>query len=175
MCGTPFIAESHSQISCSKECSKERILCREAKRKRSFTNNAIAKSQIKKCEGCTITFKIKSSAQQYCTTKCYDKSYKKRNRSRFDKDKSRIAKALNTYNMTHDEFEAFTTKHNGTCNICGVKESGRRHAIDHDHKTGEVRGLLCSGCNTSLGFMKDSPELLRKAAKYLEDHNEKIL
>ena len=40
--------------------------------------------------------------------------------------------------------------------------------IDHDHETGFVRGILCSLCNTLLGHAKDDPEILRKAAEYLD-------
>jgi hypothetical protein len=41
-------------------------------------------------------------------------------------------------------------------------------AVDHDHKTGKVRGLLCHKCNKSIGGLQDSVVLLRKAADYLE-------
>ncbi len=41
--------------------------------------------------------------------------------------------------------------------------------IDHDHKTGEIRGVLCGGCNVALGSARDDPELLRNLAAYLEN------
>jgi len=44
-----------------------------------------------------------------------------------------------------------------------------RLAVDHDHKNGEVRGLLCHRCNVGLGNFQDNPELLLKAYKYLKD------
>ena len=40
-------------------------------------------------------------------------------------------------------------------------------AVDHCHKTGKIRGLLCGGCNTSIGSFEDNPELLKNAIKYL--------
>ncbi len=58
----------------------------------------------------------------------------------------------------------------GRCAICDTttpRGRGTWHA-DHDHKTGLVRGLLCNACNVGLGFLKDDPVLLRKAAEYLE-------
>ena len=54
----------------------------------------------------------------------------------------------------------------GTCQICGVKF--RRPNIDHCHRTGKIRGVLCSKCNSGLAVFRDSPIFLRKAAEYLE-------
>lgn len=58
-----------------------------------------------------------------------------------------------------------------SCNICGaLTGNGRGYqlSIDHDHKTDIVRGLLCGHCNVGIALFKDSPELLRAAALYLE-------
>lgn len=52
----------------------------------------------------------------------------------------------------------------GCCAICGSPDP---QAIDHDHVTGDVRGILCTRCNTGLGKFMDDPELLRVAAQYL--------
>jgi hypothetical protein len=59
------------------------------------------------------------------------------------------------------------------CAICGktIKENGKALAIDHDHKTGNVRALLCSTCNLMLGFANDNLDVLKKAVEYLEKHN----
>jgi hypothetical protein len=63
----------------------------------------------------------------------------------------------------------------GVCKICGNPETHRRNgrikaiAIDHCHKTGVIRGLLCSDCNTGIGKLKDDPKILRQAAEYLEN------
>ena len=73
------------------------------------------------------------------------------------------------YGMTLEEAERFIQKHK-TCNICGTSDwSGRYNKphIDHDHVTGEIRGLLCQNCNVGLGQFKDSPILLAKAMLYL--------
>jgi hypothetical protein len=55
------------------------------------------------------------------------------------------------------------------CAICRQPERtpGRALAVDHDHATGEVRGLLCGNCNRGIGFLGDSAELLESAAGYL--------
>ena len=56
-----------------------------------------------------------------------------------------------------------------SCQICGGKQ---RLSIDHDHKTGLVRGLLCSPCNAGLGFFKDNIKTMENAIKYLNLHND---
>jgi len=55
------------------------------------------------------------------------------------------------------------------CAICGLHQdaSEKRFCIDHDHYSGEVRGVLCFKCNWGLGMFHDSADLLMQAAKYL--------
>lgn len=73
------------------------------------------------------------------------------------------------YGISLDEYEAMLKRQDGRCVICGTRGGkGRKLAVDHDHKTGAVRALLCSPCNTSLGLMMDDPVRLRAAAAYLE-------
>lgn len=72
------------------------------------------------------------------------------------------------YNLTDSEYNALLQDQGGSCLICRDTAGSRMLAVDHEHDTGRVRGLLCSPCNTALGLFKDSPELLRLAADYLE-------
>jgi hypothetical protein len=64
-------------------------------------------------------------------------------------------------------------KQGGVCAICEKKETRKykgkiiRLSIDHNHKTGEIRGLLCHGCNVGIGHFSDSIEFLLKAINYL--------
>ena len=55
------------------------------------------------------------------------------------------------------------------CAICQTKLEEK--CLDHDHKTGKIRDLLCNNCNAGLGKFQDNPELLIKAADYLKEHN----
>ena len=79
---------------------------------------------------------------------------------------------LERYNELHDEQD-------GKCAICDGAETTIHSktgqpmllAVDHDHSTGEIRGLLCQRCNRGLGLLRDSPDLLRRAADYLEKHS----
>lgn len=78
---------------------------------------------------------------------------------------------LRQYNITVDEYEDLLDAHGHKCAICGYSDKSKPKffpLVDHDHESGKVRGILCSNCNMAIGKMKDNPELLRKAAKYLE-------
>ena len=76
------------------------------------------------------------------------------------------------YGLCDGEYAALLETGSATCWICKEPESvkGRSLAIDHDHETGAVRGLLCTRCNQVVGRMNDDPELLRSAAAYLDQH-----
>jgi len=80
------------------------------------------------------------------------------------------------FGISVEEYDAFLEKQNNVCAICGSQPSpnnGKQmFAVDHDHETGNVRGLLCTRCNPMLGFAKDNPETLLKAAQYLKKHKE---
>jgi hypothetical protein len=79
------------------------------------------------------------------------------------------------YDITLDDYEEMLISQNNSCKICGSISPNRKNVkyfhIDHDHKTGEIRGLLCHECNTGIGKLKDDPTLLRKAASYLSSSN----
>jgi hypothetical protein len=73
------------------------------------------------------------------------------------------------YSLTLAQYSAAEASRGGACAICGQPcPTGRSLAVDHDHATGVYRGLLCAHHNTGIGLFADSPELLRKAADYLE-------
>ncbi len=83
------------------------------------------------------------------------------------------------YGLTADAHAAILSAQNALCGVCGNPEYRVRLGkalplhVDHDHKTGEVRGLLCTDCNLGVGRFKDSPKLLRAAAAYLEKYGER--
>lgn len=73
------------------------------------------------------------------------------------------------YGLTLEEYNNLSQKQNNQCRICNKseKENKKRLAVDHNHTTGEIRGLLCSSCNQGLGKFYDSVQLLNNAIKYL--------
>jgi hypothetical protein len=87
-----------------------------------------------------------------------------------DPDYARRNALANKYQMTLEQYDDMELQQKGCCAICGRREGHRKLAVDHDHDTGKVRSLLCTRCNTGLGFFKDSPKLLAYAMVYLEKH-----
>ena len=73
---------------------------------------------------------------------------------------------VNVYGLTPQRYDEMVLSQNGQCAICSCTPT-RRLGVDHNHKTGAVRGLLCSSCNFAIGLLKDSPELIDLAAAYL--------
>ena len=75
-----------------------------------------------------------------------------------------------TYGITEKEYNLLLDHGDGGCWICGKKPKpgGRRLHVEHDHKTGAVRGLACWNCNKGLQTYRDNPATLRAAADYLE-------
>jgi hypothetical protein len=71
------------------------------------------------------------------------------------------------YGITVEEFDAMVDENNGKCPIC-LEKTIRWH-VDHDHKTGKVRGLLCNYCNPMLGMARENPETLLRAIQYLQE------
>ena len=74
--------------------------------------------------------------------------------------------------FTQEDFDKKLIEQNGKCAICGTSDSGATdwHA-DHDHKTGQKRGLLCQKCNTGLGLLKDDIDVLCSAIEYLKHYS----
>ncbi len=70
------------------------------------------------------------------------------------------------YGITFLEYKDMYDMQHGCCLICNNEYPSL--VVDHNHKTGIIRGLLCSKCNTGIGLLKDSPEILDNAKKYLE-------
>ena len=89
-------------------------------------------------------------------------------------ERGRTYSRYRRYGITKEEYDRLNTEQSGLCAICGTDVPGRNHLtlyIDHDHKTGKVRGLLCCDCNLLLGYAKDDKTVLLKSIKYLEERS----
>ncbi len=81
------------------------------------------------------------------------------------------------HGINEAQYELMLKSQNGVCAICGKLETMKHQsgklrslAVDHNHKTCKIRGLLCNRCNIILGQFNDDPRLLEKAAQYLRHH-----
>lgn len=74
-----------------------------------------------------------------------------------------------SYGLEWEEYVSLMDKQEGKCLLCSSSGSGKnnRLVVDHDHDTGEVRGLLCWSCNVGIGLFKEDTELLNKVIKYI--------
>jgi Recombination endonuclease VII len=89
-----------------------------------------------------------------------------------EEEKARRAKSAylqRTYAITLEEWESILAFQGGTCAICGEPPKTRALHTEHDHSTGLVRGLACFFCNAQILRQRVTPELLRRAADYLDD------
>lgn len=77
-------------------------------------------------------------------------------------------KMISKYKITKKQHNYILKKQKNRCKICGKKLENPY--IDHNHKTGEIRGLLCQNCNSGIGHLKDNPFILFNAIKYLEEN-----
>lgn len=75
------------------------------------------------------------------------------------------------YGITGDEFRMILERQNLKCPIC-ERDIKKNLSVDHDHRTGKIRGLICNNCNLSIGNAGDSSDRLRAMAKYLDERTE---
>lgn len=89
--------------------------------------------------------------------------------------KSRKSNLKRNYGLTLEAYDALKATQKGRCAICGVDKPGggkKNMPVDHDHKTGKVRALLCSRCNVRLGHIEQDTPPLEKYLKYIRKHKE---
>ena len=127
---------------------------------------------------------IKEKKKQYHAKRIEeDKEYGKQYRA---KNKERIMQYNNThkeegkkynlkrkYNITQEQYDELYNKQNGCCAICKKHQSELKKilGVDHNHKTGKIRGLLCDNCNKGLGCLKDDKDIINNAGNYLKEND----
>lgn len=88
-----------------------------------------------------------------------------------------LNKALRLYGLAHEDYLRMHAEQRGLCAICAkppsfepgqIRRAKRGLCVDHCHATGNVRGLVCSNCNTAIGLMRDDSTTMRSAAEYID-------
>lgn len=114
----------------------------------------------------------------------YSRSYREDNRESIKEQKKGYFRDNKTafreralrqkYGMTLDDYDGMLAEQGGCCAICGADNSRTKNseyfAVDHCHKTGKVRALLCHPCNGGIGLLQDDPAVLEAAIAYLRSH-----
>jgi recombination endonuclease VII len=85
------------------------------------------------------------------------------------KEKARESNLKRKFNLTIQDYDKILELQGKKCFICGKLPTNKNLAVDHEHKSGLIRGLLCMRCNRALTPFKDDPVLLRRAVLYLEN------
>jgi len=112
------------------------------------------------CRGC---YQLSRRAYQ----QSYMKTYSKPEYCPEKREESRVK----SYGLTLEDYDDLFESQGGGCAICGSKSPktprNGRFCIDHNHETGEIRGLLCAPCNRALGLFGDDPKTINRAVQYL--------
>lgn len=159
---------------------KKCCTCKVYKDESCFYKQTVRKDGLDpRCKLCTY-LKKKESNQKLKETnpleyagrwRKYRKTYKENNPETYRR--SQLKQALKKkFGITIPEYENMLKTQNYCCAICGIHEDDHRTrlVVDHCHKTGKVRELLCSNCNTGIGLLKEDIRNLEKSITYLEKH-----
>lgn len=126
-----------------------------------------------RCRPCKAVYQTRWYFKNKERAQANGKVYRAQNKNRI-KLNQRKYWARKKFGLTYEQLRDIESKNNGRCWICNKteEENGIGLALDHNHVTGEVRGLLCRMCNIGLGAFKDNVELLERAKSYLTVRDE---
>jgi hypothetical protein len=99
---------------------------------------------------------------------------KQRRKKRYQENKAeyRSKWLMKNYGIKAADYDRMLLEQGGLCKICKSSDHKSKRvehfAVDHDHETGQVRGLLCHSCNRGIGYLQDRLEIVEAAAKYLK-------
>lgn len=121
--------------------------------------------QAKIC-ACGKEFISRSSNQIHCSRRCInERNYN----SPVWNTKQRDFKYKINYGISIEDYNNLFNKQNGCCAICNTHQTQFKKYlhVDHNHKTGAIRGLLCHNCNLAIGRLKEDPQIIKTALEYV--------
>lgn len=137
-----------------KTCSK----CKKPKQKTEF---GLTKGAIKSwCKQCLRDY-------QNARNKTQNEKRRKRPEIREQQRRHNLEKY---YSLSVEDYDKMMDFQGGVCFLCKNHPKTKKLGVDHDHKTGAIRGLLCSWCNVALGKFRDSAEIINRAAEYFKSY-----
>lgn len=163
VCGKTFIGYRSTAKYCTNACQKKAGYWRQRPEHR-------VRLRMKRSEPKYVQYNLE-----------YQRGWRARNREKLrqqsrdwyarNAEQERLRDRFKKYGVTPDQFLAMREEQNGICAICRLAPTTD---LDHDHKTKQVRSLLCNKCNVGLGSFNDEPDLLEAAAAYLRMHRERL-
>jgi Recombination endonuclease VII len=124
------------------------------------------RSECKKCAGLQARKRYRADPEKH---KAASLEWHRKNPDKSRERRRRVA--LSRYGWTPEMFADQLEKQGGACAICRHPEPrAKQWAVDHDHRTGRVREILCQSCNCGLGFAEDDVDRLKAMIAYLEKH-----
>lgn len=148
-----------------KKCSK----CGLEKSVSEFSKKKITKDGLRYwCRTCVADYDKtrKRTEKQHEMRKTCCKKWRKSKKGKQAKKNGNLKR---NYNLTLKQHEQMYVNQNGCCKCCGISVSYDKINTDHNHKTNEVRGLLCTRCNVGAGYIDDK-EFLNMVTKYLDEN-----
>lgn len=134
-----------------------------------YRDNSKSDGRVSTCKKCRKIYESKHYKENKQKYKDYSIKFRINNPERY-KAYHRESRLRRLYGLTPLQYDDLFKKQNYQCAICGETKFNYRMAVDHDHKTGKIRGILCHFCNRALGLMKDDINLLNKSIKYLKQN-----
>ena len=146
-----------------KKCRREKMAAKRRAAGIEQRNHADYVSGVKRCNGCNEVLPFAA----FFFDKRANCPLSKCKKCHYDSKKDKLL--LSKYGITREYAAGMLAAQGGGCAICGrtAEQEGRDLAVDHDHKTGIVRGILCGFCNRAIGLLRDCPNVAASAAVYL--------
>lgn len=168
VCGVAVIRWRRRCDSRCRNCQNARQReCRIDKRSRKGLISGLACTEC----GAALPPRRRAVATMYCVAcrRSTNDECRARRRELTDANARRVRLRVR-FGISPEEYDALVALQGNLCALC--REPQKQHfqyfAIDHDHNSGAIRGLLCTPCNAAIGLLQESPSLLRRAAAYIE-------
>jgi len=149
--------------------------CKLFKEEKDFAKDKSSKgglaAQCKKCNN-AANRKWYNTPRGKCIKETYSKQYRNSERGRRKNHESHLRLM---FRLTLEQYDRMFEQQNGVCAICGKPESAKQNgvcihlSVDHDHKTGKIRSLLCYRCNSILGRIYEDKNILLSMLSYLNN------
>lgn len=136
----------------------------------------VGKPQTEKRKQYMAQYNAKDHKQRYVGEFKAAKQVYNRERRYTDREKVKSSELKCHYGITLNDYSRMLEAQQGVCAICRKPETAklgsvvRSLAVDHDHDTDEVRGLLCGACNAALGLLKEDPSILQSMIDYISKY-----